>query len=235
MSTEALFVQRLMDRGLTRLQAQRWYIFAAGGLQALDRAAAVLATEPRWASLLQKIGTRSLEETDITTELFHIFQELQELAPIDSTLRQYTIGCEVPVQAPNRAGKRSRDADLVLSTLQYQAALRLILESKLLRRVSDVNSAYLGSDGLGCFTCIDSPYTTAHVAAMAAYVRSNSAEAWESELHTRLSASVPTLIMDTGLFPLYDGGRDFLFSDVRRDDLALDPLLLLHRAFLFPA
>jgi hypothetical protein len=228
-------IEHLKQRGLTTMAAQRWSRFISVALDLLDEAADTLAQADAWQLLLKKVANRDPEEPDVTTELYACMQLLQEQSDLSSARRDVHVKCEDPVISTNRSGKRSKAADFVLSTLRHQNALRLVIEAKLLRHSSDIGSAYLGKDGLGCFTTTDSPYTRDAVAGMVAYVRDRSEAEWAAELHDAFGfATPPGVITGRGTVQVVAGRPAHVYCDVDRMALGLASLLLLHRILVFP-
>jgi hypothetical protein len=228
-------VDHLQERGLTRMEAQRWSTFIAVALDLLEHAARTLARSEGWDLLLKKVGSKSLQEPDVTTELYALVQFLQERSELTSSRREVHVKCEDPVISENRSGKRSKAADFAVSTLRHGSALRFVIEAKMLRDFSDIQSAYLGKDGIGCFTNTDSPYTREAVAGMIAYVRDRTEAEWGAALENAFAGLIRGSIRGHGRLHVISGGPAYLFCDVDRTALRLTSLLLLHQIFVFPS
>jgi hypothetical protein len=227
-------IEHLGRRGLTPMQAHRWLAFITVALDILGEAAAAVAQPTEWQKLAMKAEGRNIEEPDITTELYARMKQLQESSTIESARRELHINCEDPVDSRSRAGKSARAADFVLSTLRYQSALRFVLEAKLLRKKADIKAIYLGPDGLGCFTTSDSPYSTHLMAGMLGYTRTLTEVEWSAHLNEAISEYDSKIITGHGSVELPIDGREYIYCDVDRATLKLEPLFLLHKILSFP-
>ncbi len=231
--TEVLF-DNLLEKGLSRMQAQRWLVFVTQAMELLGSAADMLHEQEHWEVLLAKVDGRAVQEPDITTELYVHMASLQELEPLTSPLRDLQVKCEDPVVARNRAGRDAKAADLVIATLRTEKALRFVMEAKLLRTTADIGRGYLGAGGMECFRDTDSPYSLHEVAGMLAYVRSETTAVWNGRLQAGLNERTPAPILSVGEVSLHHDGAACLYSDVAREELGLVPLFLLHRTLSFP-
>ncbi|WP_026616845.1 hypothetical protein [Ensifer aridi] len=234
MPLSQVLLDNLLEKGLSRTQAQRWLVFVCEAMQLLDDAARALNLDHHWAELLAKVDGRGVQEPDITTELYLHMERVQESEPLTSPLRDLHVKCEDPIAARNRAGRDTRAADLVVANFRSEKALRFVMEAKLLRTAGDIGRAYLGPDGMECYRDTDSPYSLHEVAGMLGYVRTETIETWHDRLRTGLHERMPLPVMSVGDVDLEPYGTECVYSDVSRQELGLVPLFLLHRILPFP-
>lgn len=234
MALQDVLLENLLAKGLTRTQAQRWIVFVTEATQLLDAAGIALNDGDQWLRFLGRLGQRTVEEPDITTELYYHMEKVKERSPLGSPLRELEVKCEDPVHAENRAGRFSKAADLVVATFRSEKALRFVVEAKLLRAQADVAGSYLGPEGMGCFTNVDSPYSLHEVAGMVGYARTQTLEFWTDLLKAGLDGSVPHTLQSAGDVEIEPGGGQYLFGDLLRSNLGLVPLFMLHRILLLP-
>jgi hypothetical protein len=233
----------LEEQNLSPVQAKLWAHFIETAFAALRRAHIQLTKEENWNSFRQKVGATSINKKDgsvipaeesLTAELCDFLDNIRKSAGPDDAMRslEITFQAEKLIKSPKRAGKHRRKVDIFIGSNIGGGAPELAIEAKLLLNEKHIETRYLGEDGIGCFTTIDSPYTHGPIAAMLAYVISMGEQHWLDRI--RKALELPPLIAEACEHAVVEGETlPTLCSRLQRTELGLESILILHMIMRF--
>jgi len=108
------------------------------------------------------------------------------LADAPRWAKEYFVEDEVHLRSNNRKGKNRLRVDLEIEWSKTSPRSRFQFEAKCLRKGSKSVSAYLGSDGLGCF--LSESYAKGHKqAGMLGYIQSGQPAEWAEKIRDKLT------------------------------------------------
>ena len=133
-----------------------------------------------------------------------------------------------------RTGRNARRIDVMAKSHAGPGAPSVIFEAKLVVSNRDVG-AYLGRDGLGCFTLPPDAYEADRVAAMIAYVVDGTSEHWWTRIEGEMARRRPAPLSQHRVRHS-DVDDPLLWSRVERPALAgALPLNVAHLVLRFEA
>ena len=242
--------EQLLKLGFSPVQAHLWSEFLKHVLLIFRKAEKELRQPDNWDEFKKKRGAfgrryvrrrekvtiRYPNEDAITTELGQIVQTLRRSLPLGHFLRANEVEFHVerPVRSSVRAGRHSKKVDFYVLASSGTSAPELALEAKALRKPSDIENHYLGSEGIGCFLEPGSPYSVAPIGGMLAYSTADSSVSWSNEIKSALpGGDYPA----TWLRCVQIGAEEVptLISSHDRTGMGLEPIAIIHRKMSFDA
>ncbi len=227
-------VNKLRRHDLTPQEAVRWAAFITTVINALREAETVLKETDSWTELLRKIAPKIRPtEPDLNVEIYRKIKGIKKNAQLDNPIRDIEFESEPPYDDPNRTGIRSRKPDF-LATRYFEVgfALQFAIEAKRLLKKTEIDSAYLSEEGIGCFISNDSPYTRAPIAAMLAYFFDHTEEYWRESIVEALLIS-PLPVSKSHELKFVGEKKLTHCSDLRRTNLDLPDITVLHLSMGF--
>ncbi|SMX39386.1 hypothetical protein [Octadecabacter ascidiaceicola] len=188
MTKEISLEQWLIGQGLTPQEADLWCDFISESFDLIDDGYALLCKPNEWNSFLNGCHTQSPTEPEITSGLGDRMKRLQADAPMESSRDRLQVAYEVATLGDESHGIRKPKADFEIRRkfeAGYSAAY--VIEAKPLRTPADMNSRYLGDEGIGCFLEREPPYSKDKVVGMMGYSFKNHSS-WEPLLTEKITA-----------------------------------------------
>lgn len=130
----------------------------------------------------------SKEEEEITGFLCDAIQARLNSPGTPAVYDRYSVHNEAPVRGQPNTGKRRKRLDVVMECGGgIKPRPEFMFEAKRLAKGTHTISAYVGKDGLQCYTCNQyaSEYTSA---GMLGYIQSDNSQYWHGELSRKFSA-----------------------------------------------
>ena len=215
----------LVTQNLTPQQADLWSDFIGDAFELIDEGYALHCSAQEWSSFISGCHADHATEPEITSGLGDRMRRLQEIAPIDSSRDRLTVGYEVATPGDHSHGIRKSKADFRFDR-KFEAGYlaSFVLEAKPLRTPADMNSRYLGDEGIGCFLERDPPYSTDIIVGMIGYAFRNHLN-WHELLGNRLAAFAESC----DLFPIaLPSGKVCSISTHERTTLGLSNVTVCH-------
>jgi hypothetical protein len=139
---------------------------------------------------LPKEGLSKMEEPSITGLLVSRMRSFLEDPAAPRWAGRLAVHDDPPINLDGLQGKRRPRIDIEVESVTAGRRPRFQFEAKRLNGTQGV-SAYVGSDGLGCY--VSEKYARDHVAAgMLAYIQEGDASAWMIKIEASLSADRST-------------------------------------------
>jgi hypothetical protein len=133
---------------------------------------------------LNVVDYANSEEPTITGEMVRVMREVLERESSPKWVEYYSIHDDPPLNVPDRRGTRRPRVDIEVERVNRGPRPRLRFEAKRLGTNHPVG-AYLGDDGLGCFTSGRYPLTHPE-AGMIGYVQSDDETSWSEKIAAAL-------------------------------------------------
>ncbi|WP_200384631.1 hypothetical protein [Rhodocyclus tenuis] len=185
----------------------------------------------------KKKGRLNVQENAITSELekpirSHLCSKQLRDA---STILQLSCHIEAHVPSKTRTGDSLKNADIRFEMVgSDNPELDLVFEAKVIRDIADINSAYLGADGLERFCREEDPYTTGPVGGLLAYVDKASHLNHRDSLRKFIGEHPSRLDSKEAVLGLSNAAKEFCSSH-KCENAHRAPIWMIHLIMDFPS
>ncbi|UVA79988.1 hypothetical protein [Pandoraea commovens] len=167
------------------------------------------------------------DENAITYELGDYIHTYLRGLVSDHRYRAVHFVFEQPKPSAKLAGSKRKRLDL-----RWQAYIdggpEFVVEAKPLFTQRDIETRYLGDEGLGRFTRAEEAFTEDELGALLGYVQQDPNSDWSASIRTAVSDGKCDLIVDVDL------GWEKTYSTKHGRDVAFPPMWILHLLIRYP-
>ena len=244
-SLEAYF----KGNGFPAIKAILWAQFVIHVIEILNKATDDLKKPANWNNFKGKTGALGKakkkvkkgiieaipNEDAITSELHQYIQEARCDLPSDHFLRLHEVSfqAETQVKSDTKAGRHLRQVDFHIYSSSSRNGPEISIEAKPLSKPKDINTRYLGEEGIGCFLNLE-PYTTGPIGGMFAYTINNNKASLYEAIDLAISEFEPKVLsLDKVCLRESHDYELISLSKHERPKLGLDPIIVLHLEKIF--
>jgi hypothetical protein len=240
-----LMKDALLSLGFNKVKAQIYTKLITIVFEALLLAERRMKNDDNWKKFLAKKGALlnykkingvtviPLAEEGITAELHAYLDEIKLEGALSDSLRTFEVEFRLnePMKSTTRTGKYSNKPDLTAKTMKrdFQAAT-ISFEAKNIHMDRDINSHYLGDQGIHCFIREKESYTDNDLGVMLAYTLYDEEKIWIEKISKNISSKYPSLNQHIKL-PFKEDA--VLTTDIPKDHLPSERVKLFHLVMKF--
>lgn len=178
----------------------------------------------------------NVQENAITSKLESPIRRHLSSKPLNHAARVIHLSCHIEANVPSetKAGDSLNRADIRFEMVGMENSdLDIVFEAKVLKRVSEIKTAYIGDDGLGRFCRENEPFTEGPIGGLIAYVNDSGAAEFQTKLNEAVQLHKTTECTKT--ISLGEGSLHQQYcSKHTRDGHNAIPIWMIHMLMGFP-
>jgi hypothetical protein len=240
-----LLKDALLNIGFNKVKAQIYTKLITVVFEALLLAEKQMKTDENWKKFVVKKGALlnhktingltvvPLAEEGITAELHAQLDIIKFEEKLSNSLKDFEVEFRLnePIKSDTRTGKYSKKPDLTAKTMKRDwNTATITFEAKNIHVDADINSHYLGEQGIDCFIREKESYTENDLGVMLAYTLYDEEQVWIEKIVQKVNTKYSSINNHIAL-PFKE--NTILTTDIPKHHLPSEHVKLFHLVMKF--